>query len=165
MKKINISTKTYPNTFTLVDDEDYDYLMQWKWYALYNKKSNVFYACRNGRDIRGKQFAIRVHRFIISVTDTMLVDHRNHNGLDNRKNNLRVCTQSQNLRNSKIRQHTTSKYKGVSWHKRDKLWCAYIYIDNKLKHIGNFLNEKKAALAYNKAAKKYFKEYAFLNNL
>lgn len=106
-----------------------------------------------------------MHRAILNVPDGLLVDHINHNGLDNRKANLRIATLQQNSWNARpaIKNGKPKKYKGVNWDKDKQKWQANIYIESKLKHLGSFDNEKEAAKVYDTAAKKYRGEYAFLN--
>jgi hypothetical protein len=91
------------------------------------------------------------------------IDHKNHNGLDNRKTNLRKITHQQNMMNRRPSKNSTSKYKGVSLFKRDKKWIAHICFNRILRYIGIFATEIEAAKAYNIFAKKYFGEYAYLN--
>jgi hypothetical protein len=109
-----------------------------------------------------------MHRLLVEVNLGQEVDHINGNGLDNRKENLRVCTKSQNLGNQKKTKlyggvATSSKYKGVSWDKRVQKWVAKIGINGKRVYLGLFEDEEKAAEAYNKAALEYFGEFALLN--
>jgi hypothetical protein len=93
-----------------------------------------------------------------------VVDHKDHNLLNNQKSNLRVCTIKQNTQNVIPRKgKKSSKYKGVSWFKRDNCWRAYIGSNGKHKHIGYFKTELDAALSYNKENKKSFGEYGLLN--
>ena len=124
MKKINISTKTYPNTFTLVDDEDYDYLNQWKWY----KNTNGYVARAFKKD--NKKSIIMLHRQLLRLNKySQKIDHINHNKLDNRKCNLRICSSSQNNMNRLPHKTKTSVYKGVrfaSTGKKIKRWYAQI---------------------------------------
>lgn len=93
----------------------------------------------------------------------MVVDHINHNGLDNRKANLRIATFSENRRNSRKAKDTSSKYKGVSWHKNNKKWHAGININGRRKHLGSFDDEIQAAKAYDEVARKYHGEFSSLN--
>jgi hypothetical protein len=106
-----------------------------------------------------------MHREILRPPGHLVVDHINHNGLDNRKANLRHATRAQNNFNRLIiiREDSSSKYKGVSWRKRKKKWRARICINGERKHIGYFKDEIHAAKAYDKAAKKYHGEFASLN--
>ena len=105
-----------------------------------------------------------MHRAVIDAPEGLFVDHINHNGLDNRKRNLRIVTTQQNIWNTRGRDNNiSSKYKGVSWHKNKQKWEARIRIDNKPKYLGYFDDEKEAAEAYDRTAKKHRGEYAFLN--
>ena len=105
-----------------------------------------------------------MHREVLHVPEGLFVDHINHNGCDNRKANLRPATPADNARNAlypKI--NTTSKYRGVSYNKKKKRWRAQLSINNKKKQIGYFRDEIEAAKAYDKAAKRYYGEFAILN--
>ena len=141
--------------FAIVDADDYDELKQYTWCAV--KIPRTYYAAR-----RSWRKNIRMHRLIMNAPKGLFVDHINHDGLDNRKNNLRLCTQRQNNQNQRPR-GKTSKYKGVYWNKRAKKFMASICIDGKKKSLGYFDSEIVAAKAYDKAAKIVFGEYAYLN--
>ena len=108
--------------YAIVDPDDFERLNKHKWCAV--KSCNTFYA---GRTIYvgKKNISIRMHRQILHPPENLFVDHINHNGLDNRKANLRPATRSQNSRNRIIirRKNSTSKYKGVRWDKNKKKWC------------------------------------------
>ncbi|MBZ2166337.1 HNH endonuclease [Methanobacterium spitsbergense] len=140
---------------TLVDDEDFERLNQWKWAAY--KDGNNFYALRNIRlghskkKRKTKQF--RMHRVIMDVPKGEVIDHINGDGLDNRKSNLRICSNRQNLQNQKHRKNKTSRYPGVSWHKSAKKWVAQIVLKGKTKHLGTFADEREAARTYEKAVR------------
>lgn len=149
---------------TLVDIENYDYLNQWKWFADKDRKNSIFYAKRSVLK-NGKQTTLKMHREILKPPKDMEIDHKNRDGLDNRKCNLRLCNRSQNQMNKEIQRNNTSSYKGVSWHERGKKWQAYIRKDYKRKHLGLFNIKEEAALAYNEAAIKSFGEFARLNIL
>ena len=105
------------------------------------------------------------HREIMNCNSTDIVDHINGNKLDNRKENLRICTQSQNLQNADKRHNASSKYKGVHFSKNKNKWQARIHLHFGAVHLGYFSVEKDAALAYNKAAVIHFKEFARLNDV
>lgn len=153
------------NQFALVDNEDYLLLMKHKWHT--NKNKNTYYAKHDYWDKKTKKIkSIKMHRLVMGITNPKIqIDHINGNGLDNRKNNLRICTYSQQKMNQKKLQtrKCSSEYKGVNWHKKSKKWQSRISINNKRKHLGLFNNEIKAAEAYDAAAKKYFGEFARLN--
>ena len=101
----------------------------------------------------------------MKTDDEFYVDHINGNGLDNRKANLRAATALQNSWNCrKTRRKKSSKYKGVSWLKRQKIWQSRIQANGKMIFLGNFKDEKKAAEVYDQAAQKHHKEFAVLNS-
>lgn len=161
MRKIKLTQ----GKWAMVDDEDYGWLSQWRWHAI--KTPYTFYVVRNSPKVKGRQNTIRMHRQILTPKIGQLVDHINHNGLDNRKENLRFCGHSQNQFNKRKWKNTTSKFKGVSWQravgKWRGRWKAQIRISYKLIYLGVFINQIEAAQAYDCAAKKYFKNRACTN--
>lgn len=147
------------NSVCLVDDEDYSALAKYKW-----QKHSGGYAVRSHwiTGGKGKTNQVYMHRAIMGVIDAKKqVDHINGNKLDNRKVNLRICTESQNKRNSSKRAHL--EYKGVYFVPKLGKFKASITFDRKTHHLGVFMSQKVAAQAYDKAAKKYFGEFAKLN--
>jgi hypothetical protein len=105
-----------------------------------------------------------MHRQIVNPPDDLLVDHHNHNGLDNRRFNLRLATDSTNQQNARKRiTKTTSRFKGVDFVKATGKWRARIAVNGRRLFLGSFDSELEAALAYDAAARKYFGEYACLN--
>ena len=150
--------------FTLVDDDDYEWLNQWKWQSV--KDNRVFYAVKNFTYQKGKRRLIKMHRLILGITDSSIkVDHQDRNGLNNLRTNLRVVTDSQNMSNRASAKNSTSKYLGVCWDKFMNRWRAVIQKDRKNKKLGSFSNEIDAALAYNKAAIELHGEFANLNKI
>lgn len=161
MKLIDISTPKHPNTFTMVDDEDFEVLNRWDWHAL--SKGNHIYAIRAYR-VNGAQKQIYMHSFICKTPKGMLTDHINRNGLDNRKENLRICTRVQNQWNAEKKKNGKNKYKGVGIH-NGRIF-AIIRVNGKDIYLGTtFKTLEDAALAYNKAAIKYRGEFAYLNTI
>ncbi|MCX5634203.1 MAG: AP2 domain-containing protein [Phycisphaerae bacterium] len=149
--------KLTQNKFAIVDPEDYGKLNRHKWFAKNDK--NTYYAAR----IEGER-KIYMHRQIKPPLPGFVVDHINHKGFDNRKDNLQVVTIAENNYNSrKTRKETSSKYKGVSRCKRTNKWRAVICVNGLDMHLGYYDEENEAAKAYDEAAKKYRGEFAFLN--
>lgn len=157
MKKIKCSA----NSFALVSDNDYEKVSGFKWYL--HKTKNAVYA--RGRINERK--LIYMHRFITEANKNEIIDHINGNGLDNRIDNLRICTKSQNNWNRKITGKNTSGYKGVSFspNGRKKKWAAKISFNNKHKTVGYFNTKEEAAIAWNSAAKKYHGKFAYQNDI
>lgn len=158
----------------LVDDEDYDYLSQWKWQAL--KQRNNWYAVRNEYISADKYKMIRMHRVIMKITDPkVLIDHRDTYSLNNMKSNLRVCSNAENCRNSHSRKNTSSSYLGVSKSSvkhRNKItynnyWMSQIQHNKKHIFLGRFPftpeGEILAAKTYDVSALEYHGEFANLN--
>ncbi len=142
----------------LVDDEDYDHLMQWKWHYCGG------YAMRKERGRRSDPHpTILMHRAILTTPSGMLTDHINLNKLDNRRCNLRICTAAQNNYN-RTPYHTrtaTSRFKGVRFDRRLNKWQAFIVLQKgKQTHLGYFIDEINAAEAYDSAARSHFGEFA-----
>lgn len=145
---------------TLVDDEDYEYLNQFRWYA--HKDCKTYYAIKNIRN-DGKRSTITMHQKIMKTPKGMKTDHKDHDGLNNQKYNLRICSTQQNGANREKQIGCSSDFKGVFWSKRDKKWAACIGINKKSKRLGLFNSEIEAALVYNKVAKEKFGEFARIN--
>jgi hypothetical protein len=144
---------------SLVDDEDHEDLSQFNWFA-----TNLGYAARNmprGESPRNEL----MHRRICGVEYGQYVDHINYNTLDNRRPNLRVCTNSQNNMSRLLSSNSTSGYKGVSWSLVANRWRSYIKINGRQIHLGYCDTKEEGALLYNKAALKHFKEFAILNEV
>ena len=144
------SIKLSKNKCALVDDEDFEYLNNFNW-----SLSSAGYAVSSSNKI--------MHRMIMNTPKGLVTDHINHNTLDNRKENLRICTNSENRHNYIKPKNNTSGYKGVYFHKTTNKWCAKIRVNRIKMHLGYFLDIEEAAIAYNKAATKYFGEFALLN--
>ena len=164
MKKIPLSQ----GQFALVDDEDYDELMKFRWSASYHEDTESFYAVRFGRKcegvIRGKYIAMA--RVIMNAQKGEYVDHKNHDTLNNQRINLRICTALQNMMNRGPTKNNTSGYKGVHWYKASNKWRAGIMINGKNKHFGYFHCKHEAARVYNLAARMYHgHEFCYTNEI
>ena len=170
MKEINLTQ----GKVALVDDEDYDWLNQYKWCAL--KYKHGYYAVRS-MWINGKNTRIIMPRLILDIKDSkVLVDHKDRNGLNNQRYNIRKATKAQNRMNCNPKINGSSIFLGVK-KKRNirkglqkrklppKYWIASIKTNNKTKTLGTFETEIEAARAYNNAAKMYHGEFANLNNV
>lgn len=165
MKKIALTQ----GKAAIVDDRDYDFLMQWKWCYWRNTPANsrTGYAVRTAR-VHGKQKTIRMHRVIVARRQRLgrkEVDHKDHNGLNNCNRNLRCTTRKQNSYNQQLRRTTSSGLKGVCWHKASNKWRAYITVNGQMIHLGVFRVKCDAARAYNKAAKHHHGKHSNVNKL
>ena len=136
----------------LIDKEDYDKVKNYGWHVTYNKHTNSFYA---QTEINKK--GIKMHRLILNATEGLNIDHKDHNTLNNRKSNIRICTTSQNTINSKRRSDNNTGFKGVSFRKGK--YIARIMVDQKPIHIGSFKTALEAHEAYKEAAKKLHGEF------
>ncbi len=135
-----------------VDDEDYDELNKHTWHI-----NNTGYAIRYLNKEKGKpRKAVLMHRGIMCAPKGMVVDHINHNQTDNQKNNLRVCTHAENLKNRKSKK---GKVVGVYWAKKYNRWETSIGIDGKLIHLGTFQDYEEAVKIRQEAEIEYFGEY------
>lgn len=161
MGKIKLS-KGY---FAIVDDSDLKLVSKYKWHVY--EQGNNKYAVTTSRADSGKESTIRMHRLILDAKKGTSVDHINHNGLDNRRINIRICTQSQNAMNARIKTfaNKSSRYKGVTWHKKRQRFVSYIMLNYKRIYIGRYKNELDAAIAYNNKAIELFGEFAYINTI
>lgn len=145
--------KLTQNKVALINDEDFIKVSQIKWYYDHG------YAAH--KDRKGKLY---LHRFLLPNAKT--IDHINHNGLDNRRSNLRICNQSLNGANQRMQTRPkSSRFKGVVWHKLGKKWCAQTKQNGRQVYLGLFERESEAALAYNQKVKELFGDFALLNKI
>ncbi len=164
MKKIKLTRGYYAK----IDNDDFEYLSKWQWrvmeHPLNSKGSVLRYAYRYEN-----HYATYLHREILGLKkgDGKMVDHANGDGLDNRRNNLRVCTRSENARNRRkwVLKAKQSKYKGVSIipNPKSPKFGVAVMVDGKNKHFGCFESEIEAAKKYNEIASKFYGKFAKLN--
>ncbi len=159
MEKIELSQ----GKFALVDDGDCKWLSQWKWSA--QKSNRKWYAIRSLYKDGNKIATIRMHREILNTPKGREVDHINHNGLDNQRCNLRVCTHQQNMQNQRENRNTSSRFKGIYFEKAcsNRPWRAQLRHNNTTHHLGDFTDEIDAAKAYDRKAIELFGEFACTN--
>jgi len=149
----------------LVDDEDYERIIdQGPWFADWNAKRKVYYASTRTRRKDGHKKKY-MHRLIMDAPANKQVDHKNKCTLDNRKDNLRICTQSENMSNRGPTRANTSGYKGVYFCTWVNRWRAGIRKNGKTYHLGRFDTPEEAAEAYNHVAMEYHGEFAVLNDI
>jgi hypothetical protein len=142
----------------LIDEEDADAVLNHKWHVR-REGRRLYYAATNvHRD--GQRTILRLHTFL---TGWPIVDHQNHDGLDNRRSNLRQATKCQNQQNQRLRSDNKSGYKGVFWDKRDRKWHARIRANGRAVSLRYHLTAEDAARAYDAAARELHGEFAWLN--
>jgi hypothetical protein len=140
----------------LVDDADFERVSKWKWFVIFDDFN--WYAKRKWK---GK--LMPMSNFVLDLPIGVRVDHANRKTLDNQRRNLRICTYSQNCRNAFSKSSNSSGFKGVSWKKANKKWCAQIKTNGTVKHLGLFESPHDAALAYDAAALAASGEFALTN--
>ena len=128
-----------------IDDEDLDLISKYRWYA--SKNRNFFYA-------RSDKPRVMMHKVILNAPKGIHVDHINGDTLDNRKENLRICSIAENQWNRGKSRNNTSGYKGVCWHKGNNKWIANITVNKKTINLGSFDSPELAYNAYCESAKK-----------
>lgn len=165
MKKLKLTT----GEIALISNIDYKKVSKKNWYYIKRKDNKKSYIVSSAYK-KNKSNRILLHHFILEIKSSRnyCVDHKNGNIFDNRRKNLRIATYSQNNCNKNKMSHRsgkalTSKYKGVSWDKYELKWRPVVYYKGKKYSFGYFKSERKAALAYNKMAKKIHGKFARIN--
>ena len=149
---------------TIIDDEDWEKVKQHKWHANLDRTTGGYYAVATVKKPNGSHSIIQMHRLIKDAPPTLYIDHKDRDTLNNRKTNLRICTHQQNCCNRNgAYKGSSSKFLGIYWNKRDKVWTAYISYHGIRKHLGSFKYETDAAQTRDIAAVEYHGEFAFLN--
>lgn len=154
MKLIEIITTKGLKTNALISDEDLNMLCQFKWYL--DSKGYAYMTKRMGKGIRK---TTRMHRLIMNAPKNMCVDHINGNTLDNRRENLRLCSNAENSKNLKLAKNNKSGFRGVSWFSKSGKWRAVITCDGKYQHLGLFESKNQAIEAYVQKAKELYGEF------
>lgn len=150
----------------LVDDSDAGRVQQHVWTARVIKRTNgaSVYAQRHCVGVNGNRTTQLLHRFVLGVSDDAThIDHRDFDGLNNQRANLRIATRRQNAQHRKVRGDSRTGFKGVTWSCTHKAWRAYLKSPSTRLHLGYFDTAVEAANAYDAAAKMFFGEWAVLN--
>ncbi len=158
MRRIKGYSPTYGNKYIYVSDEDYERVSKHHWTI--EKGANTYYAMRKANEKK-----IRLHNFILNPEPPLVVDHINHNGLDNRRENMRIVTKRQNEANRRKTAGRKGRYKGVFFDTRLRKWVAYVNAEGRRKYLGKWKTAREAAIAFNEAALKYYGPTAWLNKI
>ncbi len=151
MKEIELSQ----GLFAKIDDRDYERVSTKKWHAIWGNSSKNYYAICNIHDENGKKTTISMHRFILNASKGDIIDHFDHDGLNNQRSNITIGTSSFNSRNKRIRSDNKSGFTGVVWDSFKKNWRANIKYKDKSIYLGNFEKKECAIEARKKANEKY----------
>lgn len=142
--------KNQPPIKVIIDESDYERVSRYKWFI-----TNGYIATR----MINKKMTY-LHRFILNTPEGKVTDHINHNKLDNRKENLRICTSRENSINCKLSKNNNTGFRGTSFEKDRGVYSAYLMVNRKKVHLGRYENLKDAIDARMAGEKKYFGIYA-----
>lgn len=163
---IPLRSRKYKGLYALIDDEDLAIISCFHIWAVHaHPKAGLYYAVARHSDSQGKTRDVLMHRLILGASQTEWVDHANHNGLDNRRCNIRLCSPQENHCNRHLNTNNTSGYKGVYWDKHKQRWQAQIKFQGQRMRLGRFKIKEDAAVAYNEAASRLFGSFALLNHI
>ena len=162
MAELTKEIKLNRNAVAIVDATDFEWLSQFKWRVFKNR--NKLYAVSSFKATNGEWNDVLMHRLILDAESNTLVDHINENGLDNRRQNLRLANHHENQYNRSAPKSNTSGAKGVYWETFTQKWRAKISFNGITKSLGRFDDKLDAIQAYNEAAKEFHGEFARLNS-
>lgn len=160
MKVIPLHGEKAAGRVALVDDADYRLVMAYRWYVFEDPRAGGPYAQANTRRSDGVRTTIKMHKLITGRPQT---DHKDHDGLNNQRWNLRDCNQHGNQANERKGAGCSSRFKGVTWNKQARKWQAQIKVHGRNRYLGLHVIEEDAARAYDTAAREAFGEFAWLN--
>jgi len=155
MKQIKLTK----GQFAIVNNQDFDWLNQFKWFTQTCRGTHRAVRKKDGKTVPMSREIMETNQSIVGF----FVDHINRNTLDNRRRNLRLATRSQNLANSRTIRSNRTIHKGVTWKKSKNCWEVRIQVNKKMFYPGISKSLKEAINIYNLAAKKYFGKFANLN--
>jgi hypothetical protein len=163
--EIIITSELYGSHKVYYDDEDHNLVSQFNWHIAKGKRDVFYVRARVPNKLRGKFGfnSIRMHRLIMGANEEQVVDHIDHDGCNNKKSNLRFVSSKESMANTRKHSDGLTGFKGVTFQKKKGLYHARIRVDGKLISLGRSKNPIIAAEKYNKAALKYFGEFAHLN--
>lgn len=149
--------------YAIVDDEDFAYLAQFRWHLLINRSGNAYASTVGYVDAEGRKRQVSMHRLLLGLQAGQLADHRDGDGLNNQRANLRLANRLQNSANAVRRCKRGSRYKGVGIRRQRDRFQAHLCINGVTQHLGTFASEEAAARAYDEAARIAFGEFACVN--
>lgn len=155
---IHIHSTVYGHKKALIDKKDIPLVKNYTWCV--KEHRGHFYV--QTTILKPKRKNITLHRLLMGFPKDM-IDHANRNSLDNRRSNLRTCTNIQNLQNRPGKKNSSSQFKGVHWVKRDSVWAVNLKVNKTNFYLGQFVDEVKAAIVYDRWASIFHKDFAYFN--